>query len=651
MKIRTGSGEPGLWFSGFRRVEQGSELDKILKVTPAVLMPLLGLLLSAVLVRYSIGWLCRHGFAAAMGERHIHKRVIPTAGGIGMIAAFVAALLVYQLWSRMSGEVSPLNLAFLVPAGILLLVGLYDDRWNMRPEWKLLGQVAAGVTAWLCGSRFAPGGCPLPDYVSCPLTIFWFLLFINAFNLIDGLDGLAAGLAVLGAASLSAMLVLERRLDIVVIPLTLIGVCLGFLRYNFHPARVFMGDTGSMFLGYMLAGIGLETSNQGTSFFAILAPIMACGVPLIDTSLAVWRRATFKILSQSSWREIMSADRSHLHHRILEAQQSSQSRTALIIYLLAAVLGLVGLVAGMIGNALPALAILLVLLTMVLVLRKFAVLEMWNSTQLVFKGLAMPRKSVFVNVLHPAYDFTVLVAAFVLARLLHGGWEFDIVARQIVISTLPLMVLLAVSGTYRVFWLRAGTADHVRLVYHITFGFLILFGVYVLAGTLFHADWPLWGLWIAYLMTVVGILGERILLIWVQILLPRYYRDSEFNHDCVTTLLYGAGGQLPSYQRYSSLHWHSRGERVVGIVDNDKALHGQFVCGYRILGGLDRLEELYLHYFFTKIVVITEKPIRTNLEILRRFCDERKITLKFFTMSEADQPLGIREPEAENPPA
>ena len=277
-------------------------MNKILELMPLVWVPLLGVILSAVLVRHSIKWLCRYGFAAEMGGRHIHKRVTPTAGGIAMIAAFLLVIAVYQGWCRIPGiHNAPLKLAFLGPVVILLLIGIYDDRWGMRARMKLFGQVAACVTAWLCGIRFeAFCGFVLPEYLSCIVTVFWILAFINAFNLIDGLDGLATGLAVLAGLSLSAMLAINHNWIMMVAPLALVGVCVGFLRYNFHPARVFMGDTGSMFLGYMLAGIGLESTSQGLSFFALLVPIMACGVPLIDTMLAIWRRTTFKILSRRS---------------------------------------------------------------------------------------------------------------------------------------------------------------------------------------------------------------------------------------------------------------------------------------------------------------------------------------------------------------
>jgi len=268
---------------------------------------------------------------------------------------------------------------------------------------------------------------------------------------------------------------------------------------------------------------------------------------------------------------------------------------------------------------------------------------MWNSTQLVFKGLAMPRKGIFINVLHPAYDLAVIAGAFAISILLFERASVPDFPRQFVISALPLVLILTLSRTYRVFWLRAGTPDHVRLFYYLTLGFLVLVGVYGVANCYFQENWRLEILLPVYLMTVVGILGERILLRWMQIMLPRYYHDSEFNHDCIPTLLYGAGAQLSSYQRFATAKLSQSGERVIGIVDNDQALRGSYVYGYRILGDNTELEKIYEHYFFAKLVVITANPLRENYDLLKEFCDRHRITLKFFTMAEEDVPPSIRE--------
>ncbi|MBE6380299.1 MAG: hypothetical protein E7047_05165 [Lentisphaerae bacterium] len=622
--------------------------EKILFLLKMLAAPALALVISVLLTRFSIKFLKRYGFAAEMGERHIHTKVTPTAGGIGMIVAFTISCLLFNLWIKLakpSSDIVWLDMRFFLPVALLFAIGICDDRFGMRASVKLFGQIIASVTAWYCDIRLDNIlGWALPDYLSCILTVFWFLLYINAFNLIDGLDGLAAGLAVLAGVTMGAVLMIGHHWTEAVVALTLAGACLGFLRYNFHPARLFMGDTGSMFLGYVLAALGLKTSNYDTSVFAIIIPMMACGVPLIDTALAVWRRSTFKILSKRSWREIMSADRSHLHHRILDSHHGNQSRTALTIYILAAILSTVGIIASIVVDMLPMLAVLLIVLSLVLVLRKFAVVEIYNSTEIVFKGLAMPRRGILVNILHPVYDLLVISGAFFCSIILfeEQGNERDFLYRT-VISALILLLTMICCKTYKVYWLRAGTPDYLNLAYSILLGFIIILIVNAALNYFNICQWSLIVLLPAGLITMVGILGERIHLRCLQLMLPRYFHHSEFASNCVPTVLYGAGAQLSAYQSFSNLHLRKSGMKVVGIIDNDMALQGLHVYGYRIIGDISRLDELFARYNFRKIVVITPNPVRCNYEILKNFCNKNEVELTFFTMREADEPLEIRE--------
>ncbi len=623
--------------------------EKVMFLLRMLAMPAAAFIISMLLTKYSVGLLRKYGFAAEMGERHIHKRVTPTAGGIGMIIAFSVMSLLLDLWIRYGNFYATaqcLDLRFFIPVILLFFIGLHDDRSGMRPLVKLFGQIAAALIAWYCDIRFdSIFGFVLPDYLSCAITVFWFLLFINAFNLIDGLDGLAAGLAVLASLTMSVVMMISHHWAEAVMALILAASCLGFLRYNFHPAKLFMGDTGSMFLGYVLAALGLKSSNYSSSVFALLIPVMACGVPLIDTALAVWRRSTFKILSNRSWREIMSADRSHLHHRILDAHHGNQSKTAITIYILASVLSVVGVVSSIIVDTLPMLAVILLVFTLVLVLRKFAVVEIWNSTEIVFRGLALPRKSIMVNILHPVYDLLIIAGAFYLSINLFEliGCEKDFIYRM-VFSALVLVLIMTLCRIYKVYWLRAGTPDFLNLFYSISLGFVLVLVFNLLANYFLKFQWSLIVLLPCYLITIAGILGERLHLRCLQLMLPRYFHDSEFNNDAVVpTLLYGAGASLSAYQSYSNLHLSKKGVKIVGIVDNDYVLHGLRVYGYKILGDISQLEDIYNRCNFRKIVVLTHNPIRKNYEILKEFSRKHDIKLVFFTMAEVDEPLEMRE--------
>ena len=622
---------------------------KILFLLQLFAFPCIAFVISMLLTRYSIKLLCRLGFAAEMGNRHIHKKVIPTTGGIGMIASFALICIIYNLWVMFlnkSPEVKSIDPVFFLPVLMLFFVGLYDDRIGMRAVTKLIGQVAAAVLAWYCNIRLKSiFGIQLPEAVSCTATIIWFLMFINAFNLIDGLDGLASGLAVQAGITIAVVLMIGHHWTAAVTAMCIAAVSLGFLRYNFHPARIFMGDTGSMFLGYTLAAIGLISSNLNTSFFAVLIPVMACGVPLIDTTLAVWRRSTFKILKKQSWREIFSADRSHLHHRILDAYCGNQSRAAVVIYILAMIISIVGVVSSIIADTLPMLAVLMVVITMIEVLRKFAVVEISNSTKIVFKGLAMPRRGIFINILHPVYDMAIFGGSFFLSIIFfeNVGNERDFIYRT-VISVLVLTMVLIMSRNYRIYWLRAGTPDYLRLSYSITLGFLLVLIVNTAFNYFCKMQWSLIVLLPAYLMSLVLILGERLHLRALQLVMPYYYRASKFsNSNSVPVLLYGAGAQLSAYHSCINFYWHKHNEKIIGIVDDDTALHGLSVYGHRILGDLSLLENIYEREKFCRIVVITPNPIRKNYEFIKNFCNKNSVELTFFTISETGEPETLRE--------
>ena len=618
---------------------------KILFLVKLMLTPCAGAILSMVFTAILLRHLRRWGFAAEVGGRHIHAEVTPTAGGMGMIAAFTLCILFYDLLVAIYKPMGLDNIdfRFFIPVGVLFLTGVVDDRWGMRPVVKLFFQIAAGFAAWYIGIRFNSFlGFELPVYLNCAFTVFWFLLYINAFNLIDGLDGLAAGLALLASLTMAVVFLIGHHWTEAMMAFTLSAVCMGFLRYNFHPARVFM------FLGFVLAALGLKTSQHNTSVFALIIPVMACGVPLIDTALAVWRRSTFKILSKRSWREIFSADRSHLHHRILDAQHGNQSRTAVRIYILALVLGLVGIVASLMVDKLPMLALLVIACTMVLVLRKFAVVEIYNSTEIVFKGLAMPRRGVLVDILHPMYDIFVVCGSFLLAIILFGnmGTEQDFLYRTAIVGLVVLAVMFF-RRIYKIYWLRAGTPDYLNLVYSISFSFIFILIINALLNLRSERPLNLIVLLPVYLLSVVMILGERIHLRCLQMMMPRYFHDSEFSGDNMPVMLYGASMYLSAFQVYSSIYLGKSGMRIAGIIDNDLALQGKYVYGYRILGDISMLHDLYAQYKFRRIIVITPRPLRENYDILQEFCRSNNVELTFFAMQEAAEPLQIKEPDNE----
>ncbi|MBC7106080.1 MAG: undecaprenyl/decaprenyl-phosphate alpha-N-acetylglucosaminyl 1-phosphate transferase [Firmicutes bacterium] len=272
------------------------------------------------------------------GARKVHHRPVPRLGGLAVACGFLAGLAVAGVFS------GPL-LGLLAGALIVLAVGSLDDVYGLTPLQKLAGQTVAAVAVVPLGLRVEFLTNPLtgqPEYLGWlgwPITVIWLVAVTNALNLIDGLDGLAAGTATIAAAVLAAVVWVQgstagipEQAAMAAPALILAASTLSFLRYNFHPARIFLGDSGSLFLGFTLGGLAVLGVAKSTTAVSVFIPIMVLGVPLFDTTLAVLRRC-FKRHS------IFAPDREHVHHRLLEAG-FSHKRAVLILYGVNLVLGL-----------------------------------------------------------------------------------------------------------------------------------------------------------------------------------------------------------------------------------------------------------------------------------------------------------------------
>ena len=256
---------------------------------------------------------------AMPGERMIHTEPVPYLGGVAIYLSFVAGImLTIYLDKNILREVLYKIYGLVIAATFVVALGLWDDIKNIKPWVKLLFQVIVAFFLFGCGFRiqvvtniFFGGEYHLPIYISTLITVLWFVGMINAMNLIDGLDGLAAGITII--ASCALMLVsffLKNPINIIILS-ALTGACLGFLKYNFYPAKIFMGDAGSMFLGLVLGAIALLGSqHKAATAVALLTPISALFIPIADTFIAILRRIVEK-------RPIFRADKEHLHHRLL----------------------------------------------------------------------------------------------------------------------------------------------------------------------------------------------------------------------------------------------------------------------------------------------------------------------------------------------
>lgn len=319
------------------------------------------------------------------GGRRAHQGDVPRLGGVGIYLGFVAGVGVTMLLAGRAGSLSEPGSDFpwagaALGATILFLAGVLDDLRDFSPATKFLCQIAAALVAIAFGVRVdtltGPLGEPLAlgTLASPILTIAWILVVTNAMNLIDGLDGLAGGLALIVTTTMASIALALGHFGVVACSVALSGALVGFLRFNFNPAKIFMGDGGSQFLGFMLAIVSIRGSVKGATAVTVFVPILLLGLPLADLGTTILRRAVRggKARPRDLLRRIARADREHLHHNLLDLGLSPR-RAVLFLYLIASTFALAGYLSAS-RSGLPLAATMLVLSIGAVVAIKLALL-------------------------------------------------------------------------------------------------------------------------------------------------------------------------------------------------------------------------------------------------------------------------------------
>ena len=284
-----------------------------------------------------LGWLDRPD-----AVRRVHGRAVPRLGGVAIFISVAAALLALapldnlvtanvraDLW-RLTGT--------LAPAALVLLFGVYDDLRGTRARGKFVALGSAATLFYAMGGRIAllsvplVGTVELPAVLSFVVTVVWVVAVANAFNLIDGVDGLAAGAALFASLVMLVVAMMLGHALVAVVACAMCGALVGFLRYNFNPASIFMGDSGALFVGFTLAALSVHGAQKASTAVAVAIPLLAFGVPLVDTGFTLVRRFV-------SGRPLFEGDRGHIHHKLLE-RGWSQRRVAFVLYGACALFGL-----------------------------------------------------------------------------------------------------------------------------------------------------------------------------------------------------------------------------------------------------------------------------------------------------------------------
>ncbi len=569
----------------------------------------------------------RWGLVDRPGGRKIHSSPVPLAGGVAVFLGFHAACAVVFLvpWKSVSGQIPVAWWARFAPLSLgALALGLRDDWSSVKPGVKLLGQTVLAMTAYAAGLRIQNVlGARLPVAVDFAATVLWYVALMNAFNLIDGVDGLAAGVAMIAAIGVGLSLIFRKAPGDVQLFLGLAGACAGFLRYNFYPARIFLGDAGSHFIGFTFAALAVSTQSKGLALAAIGVPLLAAGVPLFDSALAVWRRSVRRLrpdgtapAAEGPLSSVARADADHIHHRLLRAGGGRHSQVALRLYGATAVLAVVGLLVSVYHDRAIGLLALTFLLGAFVVVRHLVWVELRDTGEAILRGLTRPVRRNRTLLAHVIGDVVILNGVFVLSLLLSDrtsglGAAGPNTLWRIVAPVdvgLPFLALILARSYSRV-WYLARMSEFLSCGLAVAVGYAAAFAVQAVG----------WG----GAMQPIALASRYVLMAGVAAPLivgtRAFYRATLdlLNHFAdslrqgagrgTRALICGAGYRATLFIRQASQTAPAAATLIlVGMVDADDALRGHFVHGVRVLGNYDDLPRLLRDLRIESVYVVED---------------------------------------------
>lgn len=310
---------------------------------------LLAFFTSFIIVPYTIKLAKKVGAIDKPSNRRINKKPVPRIGGIAILAGFLVSATYLTIMMLIENQIEYNDtenykiklLGFFIGIIIIEIFAYLDDIKNLSPILKFIAQVASALAVYLFGIRIdVINGYTLEPIISFLLTIGWIVGITNAINLIDGLDGLSSGIALISCFSLLIIFATNNSPLISIVLITsLSGAIVGFMPFNIFPAKTFMGDVGSQFLGFALAVIGIMGVAKTVTLFVFIAPVLVLGLPIFDTLFAIIRR----IVKGKSLKAVFKADKGHLHHRLMK-QGFTQKQSVAILYALSATLGMLAII-------------------------------------------------------------------------------------------------------------------------------------------------------------------------------------------------------------------------------------------------------------------------------------------------------------------
>ena len=585
---------------------------------------LVSIILSLILVPTVRRLSFRFGVVAAPRADRWHSKPTPKIGGVGIFLAFAISIAILNFINP-----NPLGLQqwpLLTGTALIFILGVFDDFKQITPPAKLVGEIIAAAIIVFFGRNidFFDN-----EFLNILVTFIWLVGITNAINLLDNMDGLAGGISFIAASLLSVLFWKSGNTDLLLISLALAGSTLGFLVFNFPPASIFMGDSGSLFLGFTLSALAIARVPQASNLLAVMGvPTLLFLLPILDTTLV----AITRILRGQS---IAQGGRDHTSHRLI-AFGLSERQAVLILYGVAIIAGILGVVIESIDYTIsliliPILLITLTLLTAYLGRLKVVLPDSLNQRRRGFTSMVISL-TYRGRILEIALDLFLISIMYYLAFWIHFGTLVDIINLEIFLGSLPIAlagsyVSFFIFGIYRGVWQYLDIQDLLR------YGRAVSGAVLVIAIIMSWVYYPLGiSLRIFVIFTILLFLG-LVLSRSSFTILDRVY-NQQIHHPQKETpiLIYSAGED-----GVMILQWLARGTNhqlnPVGFIDNDPYYQGRQILGIRVLGNIDDLNTILEQTGIEGILISSESGLNNDqLDTLRNSCHEVGIWLKRLKM-------------------
>src|ERR1043166_2641953 len=556
----------------------------------------------------------RYDLVAKPKNDRWHKQPTAMLGGIAIFIATAAVYLIFVPHTQQS-------LVLFGAGTFLFLVGLVDDILNIRPYQKLIGQLIGAGTLVLSGLKLPLTGFEIVDIW---ITVLWVVGITNAINLLDNMDGLAAGISAIAAFSLALNFAANGLANELLLTSALIGALIGFLVFNFNPASIFMGDCGSMFIGFLLSGTVLlnQVGGRSRGVGAILAvPVLILFVPIFDT--------TFVTVLRKLWgRKASQGGRDHTSHRLV-ALGLSERTAVLMLYGFAAVAGVLSLAVGQIGPAKSFAMIGLFIVVLVII-------GVYLSKVKVYEGDQQPAgdtNAVFaflVNVSHKRRIFEVFLDAFLITLAYYSAFAMQRMFEYesnwgLFLKTLPLLILVKLGaflavGVYRGLWRYTSVGDIITIAKGVFLGSILsVFAVLLVyrfegfSRTVFFLDGVL---------LLLAVVGSRMAFRVIRQVLPLPVAG-----DGRKVLIYGAGdgGEMVLRELNNNAEWNLR---CVGFIDDDPLKTDKVIHGLKVFDGNGTIADICREKDVVEILISARDLSADRLRNLREMCRANNITLK-----------------------